>query len=189
MLPPGSSVVMSALTQPRLQAGMNSCTSGRSIVKMPAFPTPKEAEEHQEKPSRDEAVRSRRENHDAGRERDGDRRQYEHRAAADLVAEPPPEEGARNRAEAGGKQDSPALPIGQRPLLGQRRSDVSDQKEIKEIEQICQVRRADWPPLICRQLLLAFQEFDHDISLRWPADGEMNAARRSLLLCVTDDYA
>src|SRR5260370_19420785 len=71
------------------------------------------------------------------------RRHYEHRATADLVAEPPPEEGARNRAETGGKQDSPALPIGQRPLLGQRRSDVSDQKEIKEIEQICQIRRAD----------------------------------------------
>src|SRR5205807_9515753 len=62
--------------------------------------TDEEAEEHQEKPARDEAVRSRRESHDAGSERDGDRRHYEHRATADLVAEPPPEEGAGNRAEA-----------------------------------------------------------------------------------------
>jgi hypothetical protein len=74
-------------------------------------------------------------------------------------------------------------------LLGQRRSDVSDQKEIKEIEQICQVRRADQLPLICRQLLLSFQELDHDVPLRWPADGEMNAARHSSLLCVTCNYA
>ncbi len=40
MPPPGSSVVIRALTQPRLWAGTNSCTSGRSIVKMPALPTP-----------------------------------------------------------------------------------------------------------------------------------------------------
>ena len=31
-LPAGSNVVTSALTQPRLYAGMNSCTSGKSIV-------------------------------------------------------------------------------------------------------------------------------------------------------------
>src|SRR5262249_29980514 len=135
--------------------------------------TDEETEEHQEKPARDEAVRSWRENHDAGGKRDGDRRHYEHRATADLVAEPPREEGARTRAEAGGKQDSRALQIRQRPLLGQRRSDVSDQKKIKEIEQICQVRRADQLPLVCRQLLLLFQELDHDVPLRWPADGEM----------------
>jgi hypothetical protein len=34
-----------------------------------------------------------------------------------------------------------------------------------------------------------FQELDHDVPLRWPADGEMNAARRSSLLCVTGNYA
>src|ERR1051326_6570934 len=40
-LPPGSKVVIKALTQPRLWAGMNSCTSGRSIVKIPALPIPR----------------------------------------------------------------------------------------------------------------------------------------------------
>ena len=125
--------------------------------------TDEEAEEHQEQPSRDEAVLARRENHDTGGERDGDRRQDEHRAAADPVAKPPPEEGARNRAETGGEQDRPALPIGQRPLLGQRCGDVPDQKEIKKVEQICQVRRADQLPLVDRQLLLLFQELDHDV--------------------------
>src|SRR5262249_21350265 len=46
---------------------------------------------------------------------------------------------------------------------GERRSHISDQKEIKEIEQICHVRRADQLPLIYRQLLLLFQKLDHDI--------------------------
>ena len=142
---------------------------------MPALPTPdEEAEEHQEEPSRDQGVRSRRENHDTGGEGDRDRRPYEHRAAADPVAEPPPEERARNRAETGGEQDSPALPIGQRPLFGQRRGDVADQKEVEKIEQIRQVRCADQLPLIDRQFLLLFQELNHDV----PPAGRRTAQRR-----------
>src|SRR5262252_8415242 len=40
MLPAGNNVVTNALTQPRLLAGMNSCTSGRSTAYRPALPSP-----------------------------------------------------------------------------------------------------------------------------------------------------
>jgi hypothetical protein len=94
-----------------------------------------------------------------------------------------------NRAEAGRQQDRPALPIGQRPLLGQRRGDVADQKEIKEVEQICQVGRADQLPLIDRQLLLSLQELDHGVPPPLAGGGEMNAVRRPSLCCETESYA
>ena len=63
-----------------------------------------------------------------------DRRQHEHRATADPIAEPTPNEGTRDRAEPGSQQYRATLPVGQRPFLGQRRGDVADQKEIEEIK-------------------------------------------------------
>jgi hypothetical protein len=128
-------------------------------------------EERQEQPARDKGVRSRGENHDAGSQRDRDRRQNEHRAPADAVAEPAPDEGAGRGADAGGHEDHAALPIGQRPFLGQRRGDVADQKKIEEIQQIGQVGCANQLPLIGSQLLLPLQKFYHYVlpcSTRWP---------------------
>src|SRR6516164_8104104 len=66
-------------------------------------------------------------------QRDRDRRQDEHCSPPDPVAQPTPEKRTGRCTDAGGQQDCPALPIGQRPLLGQCRSDVANQKEIEEI--------------------------------------------------------
>ena len=107
-----------------------------------------------------------REDHDAGGQRDRDRRPDEHSAPADPVAEPTPNEGARHRAETGGQQDRAALPIGQRPFLGQRRGDIADQEEIEEIEQIGDVGGADQLPLIGSKLFLLLQALDHGVPLR-----------------------
>ena len=66
------------------------------------------------------------------------------------------------RAETGSQQDRAALPVGQRPFLGQRRGDVADQEEIEEIEQIGDVGGADQLPLIADvSLLLLLQALDH----------------------------
>jgi len=121
----------------------------------------KDPEEYQEQPARDYRIRSRCEHHDAGRQRDRHRRPDEYGAPADVVAEPAADQGARHGAEPRSQEDRAALPIGQRPLLGQRRGDVSDQKKVEEIEQVCNISRANQLPLIGRQLLLPLQNFDH----------------------------
>src|SRR5207245_339084 len=128
----------------------------------------KNPEEHQEQPARDHSTRSRGEDHDAGGERDRDRRPDEHRATANPIAEPPPNEGTRDRAETGGQQDRAALPIGQRPFFGQCRGDVADQEEIEEIEQVSNVSGTDQLPLIGRQPFLPLQKFYHHILPRGP---------------------
>src|SRR6266436_479347 len=99
------------------------------------------------------------------------------------VAKPAPEEGAGRGADTGGQQDRPALQIGQRPLLGQRRGDVADQKEIEEIQQIGHIRRTNQLPLIAGQPLLLFEAFDHGALLRRSADREWR--RPTVLSCST----
>src|SRR6202045_347727 len=126
---------------------MKTCASGRPIVKTPAFPTPTKKRKNIRKSQ-------------PGTKPSGPGVKTMRPVASEMVTADimntvrrpilspshPPEEGARNRAEAGGKQDSPSLPIGQRPLLGQRRSDVSEHEKIKELRHICQVRHADQLP-------------------------------------------
>jgi len=78
-----------------------------------------------------------------------------------VIAKPAPNQGAGHGAEPRSQQDCAALPVGQRPFLGQRRGDVANQKEIEEIEQIGDIGGADQLPLIGRQPLLPFQQLDH----------------------------
>src|SRR5712672_599860 len=106
---------------------MNSCTSGRSIVKMPALPTPTKKRKNIRKSQ-------------PGTKPSCSGVNTMRPVASEMVIVD------MMNTVTGGKQDCPALPIGQRPLLGQRRGDVADQEEIKEIEQICKVGRADQLP-------------------------------------------
>src|SRR5215471_17729983 len=131
MLPAGNKVVMSALTQPRLRAGMNSCTSGRSTAYSPALPTHphEEPEDSEKQPPGDPTIWSRCERHDSGGQREVDGRRDEHLAATYFVRYPTPQEGSGNGAETGRQQDHRPLPIGQLPFLGDEGEDVADQKE------------------------------------------------------------
>src|SRR5215471_17305768 len=99
---------------------MNSCTSGRSIVKIPALPTPTKKRKNIRNSQPGTKPSGPGVNTMMPVARNRDRGQDEHGTAADPVAEPTPDERARDRAEAGGQQDRAALPVGERPFLRQR---------------------------------------------------------------------
>jgi hypothetical protein len=83
--------------------------------------------------------------------------QNEHFAPADAGTHPAPEEAAKDRPDACRNQDQPRLPIGQLPFLEYKRQHIADQKEVKEIKHIADIRGSDDLPLVRGQLLLTFQ--------------------------------
>src|SRR4029077_14808149 len=75
------------------------------------------------------------------------------------------EQRAERRADAGGQQDRPRLPIGKVPVLYDERQNERDQEKIEEIEHVADRRRGEDLPLIDCQLLLLLQIFEHDACL------------------------
>jgi hypothetical protein len=151
-----------------------------STAIIPALPKPtKKRKNAKNAQPRDQPVLARREVHDAGGQCDIERGQHEHRAAADAVAQPAPEEGTRHCPKTGRNQDNRRLAVSEVPFLQDEGQDIPDQKEVKKIEHVAEIGGEDDPPLVGGQLLLSFETLEHRGGSRcWVEPGAAGRRRR-----------
>ncbi len=102
-----------------------------------------------------------RKRHRTGGEREVQHGQDHNLAAADLVRQPAIEQRSERRADAGRQQDHSRLSVGQVPTFDDKRKNKPDQEEVEEIEHVAERRGNGNLPLICGQLLLPIEQFEH----------------------------
>src|SRR5262249_47055302 len=159
----GNSTVVSPLTQPRFEAGTNSCTSGISTPISPAVPKP--TKKRQKARKNQPGIKA---SGPGGKNRMPPApAAFNARTINTLrrpVRVPPqsPEHRARPRAASRRHQDQRRLAIGQLPVLQDEGEDIADQEKIEEIQHIADIGGSDDLPLIRRQFGLPLQTLQHD---------------------------